>query len=165
MTLFQIHSLGIILNQEAENSQILVDRLYYLRKDSENTFWRALEEAEKTGGEMRLNAVKNWAEITETGSESIESTSIESTSWMGAEYDPVWVFSGFLLPDDCYGTRCDTQITPEIEDIFLESMMDFRRCIYLSGTDIQAAGTSIYLENPPAATLFQATGDDSLCLV
>lgn len=153
--LTQVYNLGVTLGQEGENSMMLVDRLYYLRKDSEYVFWQTALSPEET----RMDAIQNWANSTEMGRDSLMGQdSIQVASWLGERHTAARVFQGAFLPAGCQGPSCGRKI-PEANQ-FQALIGAPRGCIRIS---IQSAGTSIYLESPRAASLFSVTGGDYGC--
>ena len=157
ITLSQIYDLGLALGQEGENTQLLVDRMYYLRKDSEYVFWRAAA----GGEEERLDGILNWANATEMGQDAIQ-----KASWIGGKHSAAQVFQGRLTPPGCFGTYCNKTITKGVTD---NIKYDIRRCIHLSGGktrsggETRALGTSFHLEHPKTASLFMVAEGDYTC--
>ena len=150
ITLSQIYDLGLTLAQEGENTQLLVDKMYYLRKDSEYAFW----EAAKSDKSTRLKAVGNWVNTTEMGQNTIA-----KAAWKGKTHSATLVFDSIIVPDGC-NPRCSQDIADQIVDD--NTVKSRQGCLKISSKDlgIQAVGASFYLENPRAASMFMATNQE-----
>ena len=81
----QIYNLGVILSQEGENSQILLDRAYYIRKGSEHLFWQAPE------AENQEDYLLKWAQATQKGT-----APFQVISGLGEKQSAARVFEGNL---------------------------------------------------------------------